>query len=302
MTSPDADLPRVPLPAPAESVERFLAWCAPLLSPEELAETEKAAADFLAGPAPALHAELEPYAETAESWLDEFWDFRYLGRRDRIALNANFFFLLRLPAADQVARAAALTEAAVDLHLRIREGRVPRPERRGRPLSSVQLPALFGTTRIPGPVHDTVRFADSRHIVVFRRGRLFALDVLDPGGRPLAVADALAGLLSADPAEHPVGPLTTGARAEWAADRAALAAANAEALETVETAPRRPAGSSRTTRRPRPRARWRSRTSAPVRPRSWGSRPTPCGSSAAGVAATLRSSRVPAGSRCGTTT
>ena len=27
------------------------------------------------------------------SWLDTFWPYRYLGRRDRIALNANFFFL-----------------------------------------------------------------------------------------------------------------------------------------------------------------------------------------------------------------
>jgi carnitine O-acetyltransferase len=228
----DQDLPPVPLPTPADSVARFLDWCAPLLTDDQLAETTKAADDFLAGPAEALHAELARYAETAPSWLDDFWAYRYLGRRDRIALNANFFFLLRGQSGDQVERAAALTETAVDLYLRIRANAVPRPERRSRPLSSVQLPALFGTTRIPGVPQDTVRHASSDHVVVFRRGRMFALEVLDGDGA-LRVADSLRSLLAAEPEPHPVGPLTTGARAQWAADREGLDPAARELVETA---------------------------------------------------------------------
>ncbi|MGH3995581.1 MAG: choline/carnitine O-acyltransferase, partial [Pseudonocardiaceae bacterium] len=41
-------LPRVPLPDLEGSCERFLAWCAPLLTPEQLADTEAAVAEFQA--------------------------------------------------------------------------------------------------------------------------------------------------------------------------------------------------------------------------------------------------------------
>ena len=89
-------LPRVPLPTLAQTCERFLAWCAPLLT------AERAGHDRGRGggvprrtPGRVLHAALERYDASpgVHSWLDTFWPYRYLGRRDRIALNANFFFL-----------------------------------------------------------------------------------------------------------------------------------------------------------------------------------------------------------------
>ncbi|GAA1873704.1 choline/carnitine O-acyltransferase [Pseudonocardia ailaonensis] len=235
------ELPEVPLPEPAESVERFLAWCAPLIDADELAETEKATAEFLAGPAAALQEELRAYAADpaagADSWLDDFWAYRYLGRRDRIALNANFFFLFReAEPADQLVRAGELTAAAVALKLRIDEGRVPPIVRRGRPTSSAQLPEVFSTTRIPGEPQDTVRVADTsaRHVVVLRDGAMHSLDVLDADGLPYPAA-AITEALRALPAEEGegVGALTSGARAQWAADRARL---DPTALEIVETA------------------------------------------------------------------
>ena len=39
----DDDLPKVPLPTLSASVDRFLEWCAPLLTPDEYARTESAA-------------------------------------------------------------------------------------------------------------------------------------------------------------------------------------------------------------------------------------------------------------------
>lgn len=232
-------LPRVPVPTLARTCERFLEWSAPLLTDAQRAETEDAVAAFLAPDSPAheLQAALERYDARPDvgSWLDEFWPYRYLGRRDRIALNANYFFLFHDSGQDQVRRAAALVAGAVDYKLRLDEEAVPPAVQRGRPLSMVQHEFLFATTRIPGAVQDTVRApysrawpgpSTARHIVVFFRGTPFRLDVLDQDGRPYdqeSLAAALhtimkTGEVLADQ-DTAAGHLTTMARAEWAAAR-----------------------------------------------------------------------------------
>jgi carnitine O-acetyltransferase len=252
-------LPRVPLPTLEESCERFLNWCAPLLTDDELATTEAEVASFLQpdGPGRALHAALEQYnaSEGVHSWLDTFWPFRYLGRRDRIALNANFFFLFKHAEQPQVERAASLVAAAVDYKLRLDAEAIAPIVQRGQALSMEQNKFLFSTTRIPGEVQDTVRApyteewpgpSTASHIVVFFRGNMFRMDVLGADGQPYAGEDVAAGLRAVlksgtDRAarDSSVGHLTTKARAEWAASRAALQAIdpdNAAALDTIETA------------------------------------------------------------------
>ncbi len=253
----------MPLPTLAKTCERFLEWSAPLLTEEQRAETERAVAAFLAPDSPAheLQAELERFdAEPGvASWLDRFWPYRYLGRRDRIALNANYFFLFGDSPADsgegQAERAAGLVAAAVDYKLRLDDEEIPPAVQRGRPLSMVQNTFLFSTTRIPGAVQDTVRApysadrpgpATAGHVVVFHRGTPFRLDVIAPDGRPYDredIAGALRTIMKAgadlDDPRTAVGHLTTMARAEWAASRQALldaAPGNAAALEEIESA------------------------------------------------------------------
>lgn len=251
-------LPRVPLPTLEDSCERFISWCAPLLTTEELAVTGEAVAAFLRPDSPArkLHTALEKYdlGEGVRSWLDTFWQSRYLGRRDRIALNANFVFLFKDSDLRQVGRAAELIATAVNYKLLLDEELVPPDFLRGQAQSMEQYKYLFATTRIPGPVQDTVRapYTDewpgpsrARHIVVFFRGNMFRMDVLGPEGRPHTLDEFQAGLRTivegaawAAP-EVSIGHLTTKARAEWAASRQALLdyhPGNAEALDVVETA------------------------------------------------------------------
>ncbi|MCB5909664.1 choline/carnitine O-acyltransferase [Streptomyces pinistramenti] len=262
-------LPRVPLPTLEESCERFLAWCEPLLTADERAATEAEVAAFLrpGGPGRTLQAALAGYDTTdgVHSWLDTFWPYRYLGRRDRIALNANFFFLFRDPAPSRsqssppasaaLDRAAVLIAGAVDYKRRLDRETIPPVVQRGRPQSMEQNKFLFSTTRIPGTAQDTVRSpytaawpgpSDARHIVVFHHGHLFRLDVIGPDGTPHSLDDLRAGLRAvqragAEPAADgtSVGHLTTMARAEWATARDSLLAChpgNAAALDTVETA------------------------------------------------------------------
>jgi carnitine O-acetyltransferase len=242
-----------------DSCERFLAWCAPLLTADELAATEAAVATFVRpdGPGRKLHAALEHYNtdEGVHSWLDTFWRSRYLGRRDRIALNANFFFLLKDSDQSQVERAAGLVAAAVDYKLQLDEELVPPVVQRGQALSMEQNKFLFSATRIPGSVQDTLRApyseewpgpSQARHIMVFFRGNTFRMDVIGSDGQPHTMDDLAMGLRAVMKAgamraasDASVGHLTTKARAEWAASRQALLAChpgNADALDMVETA------------------------------------------------------------------
>ncbi|MGN2637449.1 choline/carnitine O-acyltransferase [Nocardia takedensis] len=258
-------LPRVPLPTLQDTAARFLEWSAPLLTDDELATTRAAVDDLLRadGPGATLHEALREYDATpgVGSWLDLFWPSRYLGRRDRIALNANFFFLFRddtvlaaSTGASQVERAAALIAAAVDYKLALDEEAIPPVTQRGQQLSMWQNKYLFSETRIPGAEQDSVRVpyseaepgpSQARHIAVFYRGNLFAVDVIGPEGAPYTPEDLAAGLTAVKQrgeqrvaADSAVGHLTTKARADWAADRAALLSvpANVTALDTLETA------------------------------------------------------------------
>ncbi|MCP3802651.1 choline/carnitine O-acyltransferase [Allokutzneria sp. A3M-2-11 16] len=238
-------LPRVPLPTLEESCELFLEWCSPLLTADELAETEKAVAAFLASDTVhALQADLVRYNESpgVRSWLDTFWPSRYLGRRDRIALNANFFFLFKDSELGQVDRAAALVASALEYKAALDAETIPPVVLRGQPQSMEQHRYLFSTTRIPGAEQDTVSGpVQAKHIVVFHHGQIFRMDVLGAEGKPHTLDELAGGLravLEADAAEDvAVGHLTTKARAEWAASRARLLdLGNAEALEAVESA------------------------------------------------------------------
>ncbi|WP_433723340.1 choline/carnitine O-acyltransferase [Nocardia sp. CA-129566] len=258
-------LPRVPLPTLEDSCERLLQWCAPLLTADEFTTTEAAVADLLRadGPGRKLHAALAEYDATpgVGSWLDLFWPSRYLGRRDRIALNANFFFLFRddtplagSTGASQVERAAGIIAAAVDYKLALDVEAIAPVTQRGQQLSMWQNKYLFSETRIPGETQDSVRVpysdewpgpSDARHIVVFFRGSMFRMDVIGPDGVPYAfddLADGLRAVLKAGArsarTDTAVGHLTTKARAEWAASRQVLRAepANLAALDSIETA------------------------------------------------------------------
>ena len=250
------DLPRVPLPGLEDSCERFIDWCAPLLTAAELASTKRAVAEFLRPDSPAhtLQSALEQYAarDDVHSWLDEFWADRYLARRDRIALNANFFFLLEQSGRDQVDRAAELVAAALDYKGTLDAETAPPAEQRGSLLSMEQHKFLFSSTRIPGSQRDTARTpysppwpgpSQERHIAVLFRSNLFHVEVIEEGGRPYpraAIAGALRRVMRDGAAEGVgVGALTTKPRAEWAASRQALLEchpANQRALEEVETA------------------------------------------------------------------
>lgn len=256
------DLPRVPLAGLQETCERFLAWCRPLLTEAELSETRRAVETFArtGGPGEALQQELERYDKRPDvhSWLDDFWPQRYLGRRDPIALNANFFFLFpddaALAGADtQIARATWLISSALHYKHLLDTETLPVATMRGMPLCMEETKYLFSATRIPAHGRDGVRKpysqeqpgpSKARHILVFHKGHIFTLDVIGPEGAPHTpeeIADALWAIAAASDqavSGMSVGHLTTMPRAAWADHRAQLLgdSHNASLIDRIETA------------------------------------------------------------------
>lgn len=257
--SRQGEMDRVPIPDLETTRRQFIEWCAPLLTDEQLDETVVALEKFMAddGPAPKLHQALKDYDNQpgVNSWLDEFWRKRYLGRRDPIALNANFLFKLRDLEMTQTERAAALIMGSVYYKQLLDQEKIEVELQRGKPLCMLQLKALFSTTRIPGVPRDSLRMpytdenpgpSTATHILVFHNGHAYKLEVCSAEGKPHTLSE-LEGALAAIIADSPeraeegtsIGHLTTMPRAEWAGVRTELLAkgeANKTVLDTIETA------------------------------------------------------------------
>ncbi len=253
----EPDLPRIPVPDLEESCAQFLEWARPLLTDEQYEATEAAVAEFLAVDSPAhpVYAAMKRHSELPEvhSWLDDFWRDRYLGRRVRTAINANFFFLLPdTDQHDQHERAAELVIAALDHKHAIDAETFPVTMQRGRPLSMEQHKYLFSSTRIPHPQRDLARTpysqewpgpSTARHIIVLVDAAMFRLEVIGSDGAPHAPSEIASALRAIDASVTTRGPgighLTSLDRADWAGVRDRLIGldpANAAAMEEIERA------------------------------------------------------------------
>lgn len=92
------------------------------------------------------------------------------------------------------------------------------------PLDMSQYERLFGTSRIPEMDKDRlVQSPQSKHIMVMRRGNIYAVDVLNAAGNiesPNEILARLNAVVNLDesktPADVPLGVLTADERNEWA--------------------------------------------------------------------------------------
>lgn len=251
-------LPRVPLPELGDSLRRFEEWCAPLLTAEELAETQAAIQVFADEAGDQLQMAVKQYNQQdgVHSWLDEFWPARYLGRRVPVSINANFIFTFIEQPLTQVQRAAELVGVAVRYKQQLDDEVVPPASLKGTPLCMEQHKFLFSTTRIPGEERDTVRApysvaapgaSPARHIVVIRNHQLFSLNVIAENGQAHSLNEleaALEKIIEQAPAtplpkQASVGYLTTLPRTEWAGVRTELlsvAPSNEQVSDAIEQA------------------------------------------------------------------
>ncbi|SAM81102.1 related to carnitine acetyl transferase FacC [Ustilago bromivora] len=249
-----SQLPHLPIPTLEETCERYLSSLQPLQSPDQHATTKHVVEEFLKNDGPIIQKQLQEYASTRASYIEEFWDESYLQASDSVVLNLNPFFILEddpTPTrGNQLMRTANLILASLAFIHDLRTGVLEPDSVRGTPLDMFQYTRLFATSRIPTANGCRMQVEpESRHIVVMRRGQIYWFEALDEEHRPLLTERSMLGNLQAimrdadnvkveDVAKGSVGILTTEKRPIWSMYREHLRedSHNRKCLEVVDTA------------------------------------------------------------------
>ncbi|EDW19649.1 carnitine O-palmitoyltransferase 2, mitochondrial [Drosophila mojavensis] len=257
-------LPRLPIPLLEKTCERFLASVQPILTPDEHRETQQVVEEFRQGIGMELHAKLKQRdaANKHTSYISQPWFDMYLSDRAPLPLNYNPLLVMRGdPRPEyqpQVTRATNLIISSLRFwrslqannlepevyHMNPKKTDTDNYRRwmavapkafatyasyafKAFPLDMSQYSRLFGTSRIPKLGKDElVQSPESKHILVMRRGNMYAMNVLDTSGyieSPSVILGRLKSILETDsqrePAKVPLGVLTTSQRDEWAQTR-----------------------------------------------------------------------------------
>uniref|UniRef100_A0A182JI10 Choline/carnitine acyltransferase domain-containing protein n=1 Tax=Anopheles atroparvus TaxID=41427 RepID=A0A182JI10_ANOAO len=274
-------LPRLPIPELEKTCTRYLAAQEPLLAPEAFERTKTAVKQFAVGDGPKLQALLKEFDAQNKhtSYISEPWFDMYLRDRAPLPLNYNPLLMMnpdpRPEYNDQLLRTTNLIVSSLRFMKSLR-ARVLEPEVfhmnpaksdtptfrtvtsmmpsfistyvayafKAFPLDMSQYQGLFGGTRIPELGKDRIYRSDSsRHVLVLRKGNMYAVDVLDEVGnieQPATLLARFERILNdtKPPAADPLGLLTTENRDRWAAARSHLAQLgnNAKSLELVDSA------------------------------------------------------------------
>uniref|UniRef100_A0A2P2HZI7 Carnitine O-palmitoyltransferase 1, liver isoform-like n=1 Tax=Hirondellea gigas TaxID=1518452 RepID=A0A2P2HZI7_9CRUS len=228
-------LPRMPVPPLDATMARLMVSLEPLCSPEELAQYKREAEHFQRSIGGRLQRLLCLKAWWSPNYVSDWWEkYAYLMSRTPLAINSNYYCLDHLkwtPTSSQVARAANVIYSFCSMRRLIdREQLQPLLLRNTIPICMAQYERLFSTVRIPGKeLDELVHYEpqDSRHIVVWCQGLLYALDVVDHANQLLSthllqkllhdiVEDAAQHKGSVSESERSVPSLTGLPRTEWA--------------------------------------------------------------------------------------
>ncbi|RSH77156.1 uncharacterized protein EHS24_003790 [Apiotrichum porosum] len=264
-----SQVPRLPIPSLEDTAARYLKSLEPLLSAHEYQRSEKAVADFIGkdGMGPVLQARLQEVDKNAPySWLEDIWlNKAYLEWRGSCYINVNWgatigdnanLPVLRDVPADKVTviqldRAARVIYHMLEANDAINDNTMPVDQVKGKPLDMDQFKWQFGTTRIPKPVRDELKYqypSTARHILVMYRGVAVEVPVYSPSGERASTAQIAAQLELAtqrvDYALTKKGPapsvaqLTAADRDLWSTARESLSKDNTNraSLTSVEDA------------------------------------------------------------------
>ncbi|KAJ2307618.1 hypothetical protein IWW55_000877 [Coemansia sp. RSA 2706] len=218
--SEQGKLPRLPIPALNQTVDRYLESVGPLLAGDKaaLAETQRRASAFLKV-ADRLQQRLVSYDATQESsWLEAWWlELAYLSWREGLCINSNYWLTIAddpnayglatapkplLPSDEgysagkvwesneysefQVRRAVRFIQRTLDFKELVDEGRLPIDRTKAGPQCMRQYTCIFGMTRIPRMGCDQLRqdktTMSSRTIILILKDQLYSVDVYDSAG------------------------------------------------------------------------------------------------------------------------
>ncbi|OBA23399.1 acyltransferase ChoActase/COT/CPT [Metschnikowia bicuspidata var. bicuspidata NRRL YB-4993] len=183
-------LKKLPIPDLEKTCSNYLNVLKPLQTEKEHEKTVEAVQKFLKrGIGRYLDTELRSYAESRNSYIEQFWYDSYLNYDSPVVLNLNPFFLLEDDPFNneatcvnpQVKRAVSLTVSSLKFIQALKNETFPvDTQRNGEPLCMYQYSKLFGASRIP-TAEGCVMQSDpnSNHIIVMSKSQFYWFDVLD---------------------------------------------------------------------------------------------------------------------------
>ncbi|OXB59700.1 hypothetical protein ASZ78_012621, partial [Callipepla squamata] len=244
-------LPRLPVPAVKDTVNRYLESVRPLMNDEEFKRMEGLAKDFAFNLGPRLQWYLKLKSWWATNYVSDWWEeYIYLRGRGPIMVNSNYFamdFLYLSPTTIQAARAGNVIHAILLYRKKLDRQEIKPILLMGStvPLCSAQWERMFNTSRIPGEESDTLQHVkDSRHIVVYHKGRYFKVWLYHDGRllKPREIEQQIQRILDDDSepqaGEEKLAALTAGDRVPWAKARQAYFSRgkNKQSLDAIEKA------------------------------------------------------------------
>lgn len=243
-------LPRLPLPSLKETMSRYLRSVRPLLDDKDYSRMEKLAEEFQNGIGVKLQRYLLLKSWWATNYVSDWWEeYVYLRGHSPLVVNSNFYgidAILINTVRTQAARAATVISICLQFRRLIERQELEPILIQGLvPLCSWQYERVFNTTRVPGMETDRlVHYMDSKHIVVYHKGRYFKVFIYFRGRilRPCEIEVQLEQILSDEslPAkgEEKLAALTAGERTAWAAARQEFffRGPNRHSLDAIEKA------------------------------------------------------------------
>ncbi|XP_028929802.1 carnitine O-palmitoyltransferase 1, brain isoform [Ornithorhynchus anatinus] len=242
-------LPRLPVPAVQDTVQKYLESVRPLQTDEDFERTMALAQAFQRKEAPRLQWYLRLKSWWAANYVSDWWEeFVYLRARSPLMVNSNYYVMDLLyvnPTRLQAARAGNTVHAMLLYRRRLNRQEIQPMMLAGcLPTCSAQYERMFNTTRIPKLGTDTLQHRrDSQHIAVFHRGRFYRVGLYSAGRLlpPRALEQQFQRILDDPtppcPGEEHLGALTAAPRDTWAQTRSALwVGGSRNALAAVEEA------------------------------------------------------------------
>jgi len=221
-------LPRLPLPTVEDTMARYLRSVRPLLDDTQYSRMEKLAEEFTSGISVKLQRYLVLKSWWSSNYVSDWWEeYVYLRGRSPLMVNSNFYgidAILMHPTTNQAARAATIIHTALQYRRLIERQELEPILIQGLvPLCSWQYERVFNTTRVPGVETDKiVHYNDSKHIVVYHKGRYFKVPIyyknriLSPSELEIQMNMILEDTSAPAAGEERLAALTAGERSAWA--------------------------------------------------------------------------------------
>nr|AFO11025.1 liver carnitine palmitoyltransferase 1A-2 [Tachysurus fulvidraco] len=245
-----SSLPRLPVPPVEHTVKRYLESVRPLMDDEQYKRMEALAKDFQSNLGPKLQWYLKLKAFWASNYVSDWWeDYVYVRGRGPIMVNSNYYamdFLYVFPTHLQVARAGNAIHSIMLYRRKLDRAQIkPLMVQNTIPMCSSQYERMFNTTRVPGVEEDFIKHVnESKHIVVYHRGRFFKVWMFYDGRLllPREIEQQMERILAdtsmPQPGEETLAALTAGDRVPWAKARTEFFSTgkNRKSLDAVERA------------------------------------------------------------------